>query len=252
MEQSFYRRLSRCRTVETFSRRITEAIKDLAYSNYSFIGLSQADNPSGKPALVPTILLASYATQAGQHSAVMFQAAADSLRRSHLSMCYHFVANLAADSEFIQTGKDRYLLIVDKGGTSYYLAPCGVPALSCQVSISIPGKADNGVINAAGLADRQHPIDVIADVIAVLLRKTVPALYQVWRHDGRRQLTPQPRRLLNTMAHSDVNLRGAADILCLSTNTVSKHMAVAKSALGMTTIAGTLWAAAKNGIIEDG
>ncbi|TQV66302.1 hypothetical protein FKG94_27300 [Exilibacterium tricleocarpae] len=251
LERSFSRSLSRYKTAAAFAAGVTRIIKRLGYSDYSFIGLSSADNPSGRTALISRILLTSYGGQAGQCGSVMFQAVADSLRNRHLSMLYLFIASLRVDNELTGAGKERYLMIADAGGARYYLAPCGVPALRGRVSVDLCGNAGRDVEKTTPQINELHPLDILAGVVEAAAKETLPAILRDAENSGRRKLTARPKRLLNTIAHRDVSLREAADILCLSTNTVDKHMAAAKSALGTKTIAGTLWSAAKQGVIED-
>lgn len=245
LERSFYRSFSRCGSVEEFTARIADTVTQLGFSDYSFVGLGQVNNPSGDTGVVPAVLLASYDDRARESGSVMFQARADNTRNRHLSMVYHFIASLAEGCDFLDTTQERYLLVGSAGVADYYLAPCGFPERSCRISTCTAEKTGK---NTVVLPSKQglHQMDILASAIEVTGKEVFPAALEL----DTPRLESRPLRLLTTMAHKDVNLRGAAKMLCLSTDTVNKHMAAAKKALGTSTIAGTVWVAVKRGILS--
>lgn len=246
LERSFYRSFSRCGSVEEFTARIADTVTQLGFSDYSFVRLDQVKNPSGSTGIVPTILLASYEDQVTECGSVMFQATANNRRNRHLSIIYHCIASLDAEHSFLNTTLEQYLLVASTGTTDYYVAPSGFPEKSYQVLIHSTEKVGK---NAANLSSQQevHPIDILAGAIEITGKEVFPEAFQ----SDASTLAPRPLQLLATMAHKDVNLREAAKILCLSTDTVNKYMAAAKATLGTSTIAATVWTAAKKGLIND-
>lgn len=251
LERRIYRALMGCTDPQDFSAAICDLIRQLGFTDYSLFGLFPTNNPGGLAGWRPGLVLASYDTQARAQSPVMFQAVPNSVRNRHLSMLYHCVADLPADGDFLRPGIVQYVLLTGARMAEYYIAPCGFPQHSCRISARAGAQAGKRTNNPLHSESPLHPADILANTIEVIGKEVCPDLFQRAEDENKPSLSPRARRLLNTMAHQDVNLRGAANMLGLSTDTINKHMAAAKAALGTNTIAGTLWAAAKKGLIDD-
>ncbi len=100
------------------------------------------------------------------------------------------------------------------------------------------------------VADKRQSIDWLATTIEGVGINKFGELFRAGEGDKAIRINPRPLRLLNTLAKYDVTLQEAAQLLHLSTDTVNKHVAAAKAALGTTTIAGTIWKAVQKGLID--
>jgi len=85
-----------------------------------------------------------------------------------------------------------------------------------------------------------------------LLGDTTIRVYQhkFKSHKPTLRINPKPLRLLTIMAKSDLNLRQAADKLCISTDTANKYMAMAKKMFGSRSQANAVYRAIQEGLID--
>lgn len=244
-ERELYRELSTCEDIDSLENRIATVLSRLGFAEYSFLRLNAV---SGTEALVPTGLLASYRDKAFLCGGLMLRAESDNTRNRHLSALYHFVASAPADLLCQHSG--QYVFIVGSSNEGYYLALVGSPSVSRFISMSpLRQKADTQSFRQH-IECHQYALDLLAIMIEAVGGSNFPDLFDVDKKEAQVTITPRPLRLLNILAKRDVTLRQAADILCLSPDTINKHVAAAKAALGTTTLPGTLWKAVGEGLID--
>lgn len=248
-EAELYRTFCVCETDKDFATSITTTIQALEYSEYSFVCIYPAGGIEAGRALIPNVLFASYDNEIGQHGGIMFQAGVDSIYHRHLSVVYHFIAGSFAPNQIGAVEKRWYILVVSAGAATHYLAVSGFPSQSCQFTtysrqtpIDKPSFGDSTKVN---------PVDVLANAIEIIGQQKFPRLLRAAESETTPKIGQRPLKLLNVLAHQDVTLRDAGDILGLSSDTVNKHMAQAKAALGTKTVYGTIWTAAQQGLIND-
>lgn len=77
-----------------------------------------------------------------------------------------------------------------------------------------------------------------------------PEFLTIRSHSVRKLLKTKPLRLINEMAANDLQLKSAAEKLCISLDTANKHMSSAKSQLKAHTPMGALYRAIREGIVD--
>ena len=129
------------------------------------------------------------------------------------------------------------MLIVSAGEAGCYITNSGVPSRGRYLSISSPEDRAEDIFRQH-VINNQQALDLLVNTIEGVGVKKFPQFFEAQTKNTTAKINPRPLRLLNTLAKQDVTLRQAADLLHLSTDTINKHVAAAKTALGTTTIAG--------------
>ncbi|TQV69866.1 hypothetical protein FKG94_22195 [Exilibacterium tricleocarpae] len=247
-ERQLYRQFSSADTPAELRRRLQEEVAQLGFSEYAFLRLDRVATPAASEALMPTELLSSCSERVAQRCGLMLQAGIADARNRHLSALFHWVAAAETDARAIKNHQS--VLIVGAQGAGYYLVITGRPGANGYLWMSGPGQARDTDAFHQRVENNQYALNLLATTIEAVGTSKFPTLF---RHQNRGQantITPRPLRLLNTLAKRDATLREAADRLCLSTDTINKHVAAAKATLGTNTLAGTLWQALQAGLID--
>jgi DNA-binding CsgD family transcriptional regulator len=248
LEREFKLELSQATHTEDLEQCILKSVNLLGKSAYSLMRLDKVDNHSERGFMVPRLLLCSHRNEHRGSSTALTQAKVASIKNRHLSMLYHFIACAELDTPLLHQRQIQFMLITSARNHEYY--------------ISLNGRRFGGtrIISKNGFT--KHDPSLGHDKTAIALYHLINAIAQVGckrfsqlflRGTGAKRcsVSPQPQRLLNILASQDKSLSQAAEQLGITINTVNKHMATAKSALGTNTIAGTIWAAVIEGLISD-
>ncbi|TQV69861.1 hypothetical protein FKG94_22170 [Exilibacterium tricleocarpae] len=248
MERKLYRLLNSCDTREAMARQVTGILTHLGFAEYSFVRLDVLQRDEGNQALMPKMILSSHGGEKFESGGMILQATADDPRARHLSMLYHFIASLPANG--LENRGGRYMLIISAGDAGCYITHSGTPKKGRYLSICSPEDRAEDIFRQH-VANNQQTLDLLVNSIEGVGIKKFPQVFEANKKSTAAKINPRPLRLLNTLAKKDVTLRQAADLLHLSTDTINKHVAAAKTALGTTTIAGTVWKAIKEGLIDE-
>ena len=250
-ERQLYREFNNAEDPHDLRQRVLTELNRLGFSEYSFLRLNRVQNPAGGDALIPTELLSSYSDQTAQQCGLMLRASFNSTRNRHLSALFYCVAS--ATTTTLHISGDQYVLIVGNDGAGCFLIMVGQPAGNRYLWSSGPDQHQQPPDSCdfqQRVARNQYALSLLATTIEAVGTNRFPCLFKREPDAGGAAVTPRPLRLLNTLAKRDATLREAADHLCLSTDTINKHVAAAKSALGTNTLTGTLWKDLKAGLMD--
>ncbi|TQV78114.1 hypothetical protein FKG94_13625 [Exilibacterium tricleocarpae] len=231
IERNLYRVLDGSETPRHLAQQVLAAIQDWGFCDYSFMRFDTVNLGDDRLALMPVIVMASHPGNSGLRLLVT----AGDIRARHLARIYYALTCLPA--EMFGKLDGRYLLMASTS-TDNYTVSTGQPDIDRALSLST-------VDNDEG---QQYLITALANKIEGIGKSKFAT---VFKHSEGTDINPRPRRLIKALAQQDVTLRDAAALLNVSHDTVNKHIAAAKQALGTKTIAATIWEAAKRGLIDD-
>ena len=95
----------------------------------------------------------------------------------------------------------------------------------------------------------QLALDRLANAVDALGLHQFPDLFVAGDAKGDIDISKRPLQLLRTIAEKDMTLAQASEELFISRDTANKHIAAAKEALGVTTIAGAVLKAVEEGLV---
>ena len=246
-QYEFRQQLNNSQSVNDLEQCTIKLANLLGCSSFSFFRLDTVDNYLSLPIIIPRTLLSSHGKRQASADGVLIQAKFDNINTRLLSMLYHFIAGNAHDASLLSKREIHYVLITSAGHHNYYITPTSKALESSHIAT---------VNNSAVLqctATNHEPAESLAQLagaLAYIGSRRFPELFLHGTGARKIRINSQPQRLLNMLATQDLTLNQAAERLNLTINTVNKHMASAKQALGSTTIAGTLWRAIREGFIH--
>ena len=249
MERKLYRALNGCETRTELSSQVATILANMGFNDYTFMRLDPLDSPDGDQGLIPRVILSNHSGEEIDASSMILYATADNTRTRHLSMLYHFIASLSANGMGHRGG--RFVLIVSAGDCGCYITHSGLPKSSRFLSVTPLADGCDEDDFHQHVSANQQALDLLVNTIEGVGIRKFPDCFEANDNPTTAKINPRPLRLLNTLAKKDVTLRQAADLLHLSTDTINKHVAAAKTALGTSTIAGTVWKAVKEGLIDE-
>lgn len=243
----FVRILSVAANIEDFNKRVLRVLRPLGLTDFVFIRkkTNGVDLPSSS---LPSEFLEAYLQEEHFTSdMVLDYLQADNLDPIYLSMVERVIENTLVSTQSFAQNKE----IIDLYRRFDFQDVFFIP-VQCRKGKS----GDRGVfaVMAKGmpyedlfpLISRSKPVlQLLADAVSFIGQDRFFA-----KEPSKETINSRPLRLLTTLAKNDVTLSEAADMLCVSLDTVNKHMAQAKKALGTRSQANAVYLAVQKGLIE--
>jgi len=247
-ERALYKELGACADIHSLETSVATTLNKVGFSEYSYIRLDAINNTD---ALMPIGLLSSYYDKAFGSSGLLLRAQPNSVYNRHLSTLYHFVASIAPVHQATLNTR-QYVLIVGDGYNGYYLSVTSLtgPCSHYFMSTSPLQKQEDAKAFLQLVQNHQGVLDHLSIIIREIGCDHFPDYFGYACGINTFKINPRPLRLLNTLAKKDVSLREAAELLFVSPDTINKHVAAAKAALGTTTIATAIWKALQEGVLD--
>lgn len=247
LEQELIRYLNHSSNLKELIHSLHTVVNYLGQCDYSLIRLDAAEQCDDKKVLTPTLLACSYPLASHQRRAILTQAKFSDISHRHVSMLYHFIASVDSSSQLFAKHPVRYVLVTSVSHREYFIVVNNNPSCTGHINLSTPNTIQHRTNSTnAHLQTLQRVVNAVAYIGC----KQFPSCFSQRRHARHGVISRQPQRLLNIIALQDATLHQAAKQLGLTINTINKHMATAKSALGTQTIAGTVWKAICEGLID--
>lgn len=250
LERKLFHDLYASESPADLSARVATALRKWGFADFTFLRLDPLAAKGRDTGAMPKPLLSSYRGDGDDAMGhILVRATAGDPKTQHRALLYQFIASLPAGSGDTEL---QYVLIVSADHANAYIAPSGFADRGRYIGVSQllegPGERDQ----RRRITEHQRNIQLLADMIESIGREKFAALFKRKEYSKSAIIQRRPRALLDILAKKDVTLREAADLLQLSPDTINKHVASAKAALGTTTLSGTIWKAVNEGLIDGG
>ncbi|MBL4827442.1 MAG: hypothetical protein JKY66_06970 [Spongiibacteraceae bacterium] len=248
LEKEFKQELSHASHADDLEQRLLTIVNYLGRSDYSLIRLDAVDSVTDQQLIMPKTLLCSHRDKEAHRSGVLSQAKVASTRNRHLSMLYHFIAGTAFDIRILNKRQMHYVLITGADHYDYYISPTNTELESAYLSST---NTQNKQPTTNLHSKTAEALQILVNAIADIGNRQFPEIFLYSNNAKRVTIKAQSQKILNILALQDATLDQAAEQLNLTINSINKHLANAKKSLGTNTIAGTVWRAINEGLIDE-
>jgi predicted DNA-binding protein (UPF0251 family) len=234
-----------------FMKRVLGKINSLGFSDYTFARLHTLGDAEAPLGTAPQELLELYFKEGfAEHDLVLDYGLANNTTPIFQSTVAEHINSAPFVTETFLRNQEILRLNQNFGRLDYYVIPIQAHDGSDNILFSITSKDMNPV-------DFQNRIKQCAPLLQ-LLGKAIdyiglckfPDFFLRDNENRKILIHPRPLMLLNTLAKENLSLNQAAEKMCISIDTVNKHVAAAKKALGAKTIANAVYRAVKEGLID--
>lgn len=249
---SYLSYLSRAKTIESLRQRIQRVLKvlGLGEGEYCLGPIGATKDHLGELTTIPKALRHDYIEGGYEEIDLVIGHAKSKTTPVFLSELRKYIEGTPIHSEVFQRNLELCELLGGYGYKDYYHIPLNsyIGEYNMLMSITIrdvEAETFRQIINA----NRQIIHLVVDNIAFVALTKFPHYFFRECALQKAIGITPKQLRLLTILATDNVGLQGAADKMCISLDTVNKHIAAAKMALGAKTQSTAIYRAIGLGLI---
>lgn len=246
LEQQFQSTLDGVEDFQELETRVLALVQSLGFSDYALMqwGLSDAYGDKRQP----RPLLTSFPSEVFLQSAIQLRSALAQVDHGHLVSLYHIEgsAGFSANGQWPKKWAS-YVLITGVGNYGY-LIPEGTFGKKGRMALSVVSESMGSDEFRHHVEHQQLALNMLVEAAIGIGRQQFPEQFAARQSEI--VISRRPLQLLRTIAERDMTLTQASEVLFISKDTANKHIAAAKQALGVATIAGAVLKAVQEGLIE--
>ncbi|MEJ2417256.1 MAG: autoinducer binding domain-containing protein [Exilibacterium sp.] len=247
----FFRSIASSKNIADFNNRVAVVIRQLGFTDFSFSRISSTR-------VVKTLLTSMNQTlhkkylEQGLHKydMVLDYVAAGSMTPIFHSTIREAISKAPFVTCTLLRNQEILNLIRRFGYEDFYLIPMKDSNGRGAALFTVASKGVKSANFQQRIESYKTILQLLADAIDYVGRARFPKVFSNRKQQRQETvITPMPLRLLILLAKDDLNLKQAAERLNISLDTANKHMAAAKSALGVKTQAAAVYQALQKGLI---
>lgn len=250
-EIELYVDLAESKDFSDFMNRILSRLNSLGFYDYTFSRHQTSEDIEVPLGNAPNELIKIYQKEAfAEHDLVL-----DYIEADNQDPIFHSIVSEYADkapflTETIKRNREILKLNRSFGRFDNYIVPFEAHDGSGHVLFTITGKNIDPSDFKHKINRHRSAIKLLGEAVDYIGIRKFPDFFLDDNKHSEIVIHPRPLMLLNTLAKNNLSLTQAADKMCISIDTVNKHVAAAKKALGARTIATAVYRAIKEGLID--
>lgn len=250
VEFGFYSELSSSADVLDFKTRISAIVSRLGFSDFAFVRLASRDADFSMLMSTPKTLLDSYHQEGLYENDMMFSYAKTKTVTIFRSTLDDYISQSPVETNMTRTMKEIYELNKSLGYYDYYHIPCDALDGDGRVMFSVTLRGCSPLEFRCRIQGCESTLILLSEAIDMVATRKFSHIFQGAKAKPAISVTPKPLLVLETLANNDLTVAQIADRLNISPVTVSKHLEIARRALGVRTNHAAIKKAFVNDLIE--
>lgn len=240
----YYAELARSRDLNNLHRRISNVVKRLGFTDYSFIQLARADIPQTSLSTLPANLTRNYFDNNLFVHDMTLQKAIDSTETFFRSTVQDYISDAPFVSEMTKCMEQIYHLNKSYGYYDYFHIPAKSHASGSPIMLMVTLRGTSPIELKSKVQGCESALVLLCEAIDFVLTKYFPR--HCYTSIKCTTINPKPLRVLETLANSDLTIEQVADKLNISVVTANQHLKTVRNSLGTR----TNYAAIKRAVLE--
>lgn len=242
------------RDIIKFRRHLLKLVQMIGFSDYFFQQMPWRERTKQPFGSLPKELVAIYLQEKHFDHDLALQHVQSTASPVFMSSIGEFIREARYKSDAFHGYADHINACQKFGYNDFYYIPLrarGVRHIldgSCRVTMAVSVKGMSSDDFKRKVEKHAMELDLLAQAIFCKGDMEFPAYFMNVKVKAKVNGS-RPMQLLNALAKEDMNLKQAADKLCISIDTANKHIASAKKAWGTRTQAAAVYRAIKAGLI---
>ena len=240
----YYAELDKARDINDLHRRVSNIIKRLGFSDYSYIQLARADIYQPSLCTLSSSMMNHYYDNSLFMHDMNLQRAVNSREPFFRSEIHEYLANAPFSSDMTRCMEEIYELNKSYGYYDYYHVCLHSAASTDPVMLSVTQRGTSPIELKRYVKGSESALLLVCEAIDFVITKHFPS--QRCTSTRSAMINPKPLRVLQTLANNDLTIEQVADKLCISVVTANQHLKTVRKVLGTK----TNYAAIKRAVLE--
>lgn len=249
-EIQYYWDLARVNTIGELNEKILNIVNKLGFSDFTFCRLGGPPTLEHKMLTTLDEVIALYEQEAFYECDIMLKHIESRTTPLYMSVVEKYMSKLPFEPDIFRRNHDMIRLCNYYGFNDFY----GIPMISydgegkVSLGVSTKGLFEDDFIKL--VEKNKEELRLLVKAIDYVGTRKFPEFFIGTKESPQVVISPRPLQLLTVMAQQNLQLKQAADVLCIGIDTANKHMAAVKQALGANTPASAVYRAIKEGLID--